>query len=239
VDRLEIGGLQLDQVKPVIALDLDIVRRVTDHSVVGLLGQGVVVNRVLWIDHRGERLIILPSEPGRDAPNGEPTSDGPRSRGGAVRDATPAVAVATIEGSRRDLVGVIWRNAVPVAFRMAGNGKALLTVWVTPAPGNEGRVPLTLALDTGATKSVLFESALAGVVPSWREWRSLDGLVAPTLLGPSRARIALVPGIELRSSGNGQGPIRSRRAARRDVDCAVTCSARLPHCSSVEAAGFT
>ena len=40
--RLELGGLQVDQVSPVLTVDAGVVRRVTGRPVLGLIGQGLL-----------------------------------------------------------------------------------------------------------------------------------------------------------------------------------------------------
>jgi membrane-associated protease RseP (regulator of RpoE activity) len=74
---------------------------------------------------------------------------------------------------------------------------------------------LEFVLDTGATKSVLFEPAFSESVDATRTWRSLKGLIAPTLLGASAARLVLAPAVELEAS-DGKSPV-----LRTDVDCAA------------------
>src|SRR5205085_1760466 len=74
---------------------------------------------------------------------------------------------------------------------------------------------LTLIFDTGATKTVLFEPELTERVPSARHWRSVSGLVAPTLTGSPDARIAVAPVFEL------EGEDTERPLRRANLDCAV------------------
>jgi S1-C subfamily serine protease len=56
---------------------------------------------------------------------------------------------------------------------------------------------MTLVVDTGATKCVFFEKALAEVAPKATRWRTLRGLAAPTLTGVSRTRLVRVPSLEI------------------------------------------
>jgi hypothetical protein len=55
---------------------------------------------------------------------------------------------------------------------------------------------LTLIVDTGATKCVLFEEAFPSTIDT-RRWPSLAGLKAPTLLGLSAARVVRIPILRL------------------------------------------
>ena len=58
---------------------------------------------------------------------------------------------------------------------------------------------LNLIVDTGATKCVLFEDALAHAARTPTPGRRCAGCTAPTLIGTADARIARVPALELRS----------------------------------------
>ena len=103
-------------------------------------------------------------------------------------------------------------TAVAVPLRLAGDGKVLVSVWVT---GRVGRPAgkLTLIVDTGATKSVFFGAALDRRLPGWTAWPVLRGLGAPTLAGDEEAELVRAPRIELRAAGGS--------VARSGVDAAV------------------
>jgi membrane-associated protease RseP (regulator of RpoE activity) len=58
---------------------------------------------------------------------------------------------------------------------------------------------LTWIVDTGATRCVLFEDALAGAVSHHHRWRAMEGLSAPTLFGDERGRVARVPRVSIRA----------------------------------------
>ena len=104
-------------------------------------------------------------------------------------------------------------RAVPVRFTLVGDGKILVHGALSdPRPPHySGR--LNLLVDTGATKCVLFEDALAPRVSHADAWPALRGLSAPTLIGAAEARIVRVPVIELEAAG---GPLRLK-----DVDAGV------------------
>jgi hypothetical protein len=103
-------------------------------------------------------------------------------------------------------------RSVPVPFRLAGDGKILLRARVTARRGN-APTELSLILDTGATKTVLFREALDRRLPGWRRWPALRGLGAPTLTGDAKAEIVQVPEIEV---GSPAGSV-----ARSGMDAAV------------------
>ncbi|TMQ70290.1 MAG: hypothetical protein E6K80_08990, partial [Candidatus Eisenbacteria bacterium] len=156
--RLVIGDLTSDQISPVAVFDSDIVTRVTDHGVLGLLGYHVFRDRVIWIDYDSRRIALVPA--------GTDTHD------------EDALAVAD---SRRGLGGVLSRSAIPTRFRMTVDGKILLRARVTPNQGGRATPWLNLVLDTGASKSTLFED-LVDARSHTEAWRpAIKGLVAPTL----------------------------------------------------------
>jgi hypothetical protein len=179
--RLELGGLQMDQVSPVLTVDAGVIRRVTGRPVLGLLGQALFRDRVVVLDYLEGTLVILPPEP---APTG------PSPVAGLALSAT----------------------AVAVPFRLAGDGKVLVSAWVTSRVGRPAG-KLTLIVDTGATKSVFFRAALDRCLSGWTAWPSLRGLGAPTLVGDASAEMVRVTGIELGAPGG--------TVARSGVDAAV------------------
>jgi hypothetical protein len=179
--RLELGGVQMDQVSPVLTVDAGVIRRVTGRPVLGLLGQGLFRDRVVVLDYLEGTLVLLPPENSPASPS-------------------PAVSLA------------LSASAVAVPFRLVGDGKVLVPGWVTGRAGRPtGRV--TLIVDTGATKSVLFRATLDRRLPGWTAWPALRGLGAPTLTGDADAELVRVPGIEFRAAGG--------VAARSGVDAAV------------------
>jgi hypothetical protein len=205
--RLAFAGCDIDQVSPVLTMDGDIVRRVTDRPVLGLIGREPLGARAISIDYREELIGLIPVGDGRGPGTREAA---PGERG--ARDAA-ADAEAAIEASRAALRGVIAAGAHAVPFRLAGDGKIMVAARVSdPRPPRFGRT-LTLIVDTGATKCVLFGAALEERVPRAAEWPRLRGLSAPTLLGAAHASIARVPALELPGAG---GAVRTR-----DLDVAV------------------
>ena len=179
--RLELGGLQMDQVSPVLTVDAGVIRRVTGRPVLGLLGQALFRDRVVVLDYLEGTLVLLPPEPAPASPS-------------------PVAGLA------------LSPTAVAVPFRLAGDGKMLVSSWVTSRAGRPAG-KLTLIVDTGATKSVFFRAALDRRLPGWTAWPALRGLGAPTLIGDASAELVRVTGIELRTPGG--------NVARSGVDAAV------------------
>lgn len=189
--RLTLGGWSLERVEPVLTVDGAVVRRVSDRPVLGLLGHGPLADRAVWIDYRGRSLALVPGS----------AIDAEAPAGGADADADPTAARAArrdaLERSRALLAPGLSPAAVAVHFRLLGDGKILVRGAVSdPHPPDWSR-RLNLIVDTGATKCVLFEDAIEGLVRHAGRWPSLRGLAAPTLIGSVPARISRVPGIEL------------------------------------------
>ena len=205
--RLELGSIQIDQVSPVLGIDVEMIRQVTDRPVAGLLGQRVIGSRVVYIDYRAGQVALIPATFERDESIQHAV---PKDDRVSKSDGWPADSVAS---SRAELRGVLSRNAVPVPFRLSGDGKMLVRGRVSiPFPPRFSPW-LTLVIDTGSTKCVLFEEALADFAASTRPWPALRGLQAPTLVGASSARLARVPYLELEAVG--------RDLRRAGVDAAV------------------
>ncbi len=171
--RFEFGERQVDKLSPVLTLNAEVVRAVTDRPVLGLIGQPLFANQILQVDYRGEQVTVAPSAPGS-------------------HDASPVDRIGRSKLATRALIE---RNAHAVPFELAGDGKILVRARVG---GARARV-VTLVLDTGATKTVLFvdegRPALEGRAP----WRALCGLSAPTLFGTESACAVRVPEIRLLS----------------------------------------
>lgn len=189
--RLTIGAWEIDQLEPVLTVDGEVVRRVSDRPVLGLLGHAPLADRVIWIDYRAQVLALIPggTAPG-DGDHRTIDGDGDPTRDRAAR-------AASLERSRGLLRAVLSRRAVPVPFQLVGDGKILVRGAVAdPAPPDYSR-RLNLIVDTGATKCVLFEEAIATSVRYAHRWPTLRGLIAPTLIGSAPARIARVPVLEI------------------------------------------
>ena len=180
--RLELGARQMDLVSPILTIDAEVIRNVTDREVLGLLGEAQFAGQVLRVDYPGSMLTLShlgPSSAPRQAKSGS----------SPVRDRAAR--------SARALQGLLNRGAVAVPFRRAGDGKLLVSARVSGSRGAALSRSLTLVLDTGATKTVLFRSALDERSPRHRGWKSICGVSAPTLFGHAEACIARVPRLEL------------------------------------------
>ncbi|MGH7731824.1 MAG: PDZ domain-containing protein [Candidatus Eiseniibacteriota bacterium] len=208
--RLTLGAWVIDALDPVLTVDGDIVRRVSDRPVLGLLGQRPLGDRAVWIDYREQIVAMIPAgagDPGDDLVPAEATREKPRDQ--AARD-------SSLARSKTLLSAVLSTRARSVPFRLVGDGKILVRGAVSDPVPPDYSPDLNLLVDTGATKCVLFEDAIQAAVPHAGRWRMLRGLVAPTLIGTAAARIALVPSIEveaaqgrLRADGVDVGLIRS------------------------------
>ena len=172
--RITLGDWALDQVEPVLTIVTDPVRQATDRPVLGLMGQKPLQDRAIWIDYRLGRMALIPA-------------------GSDVSDSADPPA------SARLLRGVLSQRATPVPFRLVGDGKVIVRARIT-GPQRFGRTAwLTLIVDTGSSKCVLFESALDSFVEV-RDWPALRGLVAPTLIGTGDARLVRARAIELQGA---------------------------------------
>ena len=214
--RLELGATQIDALAPIILFDAAIIRRATGRNVLGLAGQGVFAGRVLWIDYTGRQIALMtaPAEPGitvgsqidtLESAGGDATIEARRSTSRAAR------AVR----SRAILGALLSRAAQPLPFRLAGDRKIIINGRFKESEAVRGGPWMQFVFDTGATKSVLFEPALSGAHPASKYWKSITGVVAPTLTGNTAARLTLVPVFELESA-DPRKPIHKTR-----VDCAV------------------
>ena len=207
LSRFELGSLQIDQVSPVLMLDVEIVKRVTDRPVLGLLGERLFSSRAVVIDYRGKRVALIPVQ--RAAAGDTAATSGQTDRRGARSRALPA---SLVRASRKALGGTLSTRASAVPFRLAGDGKMLIRARVSN-PWPPRYAELTMILDTGATKCAFFEEALSERVPRSDRWPALRGLSVPNLLGSAGARLARIPAVELATT---TGPI-----TLRGVDAAV------------------
>jgi predicted aspartyl protease len=210
--RLKLGSLEIDQVSPVLTLDAKMIREVTDRPVGGLIGEHVFTDRGLWIDYQAARAAIIPIP--HEAPVVspiEPSQPRPSSRGHGTESASDSRRDARLAASRASFSRVFSDRATAVPFELAGDGKVLVRARVSnPSPPRYSSW-LTLIVDTGATKCVLFADALRDHVSGAREWASLRGLTAPTLFGTSEARVVRIPSTELEIAG---APAAAARASR-------------------------
>ena len=195
--RLRLGEWSIDQLAPVLTVDGEVVRRVSDRPVLGLIGQRPLAERAVWIDYREGVIAMIPARSGSDdAVHGA----GRAPAAGAEQD-TLAPGDSALARSHALLAPTLSAAAVAVPFRLVGDGKVLVRGRVAdPTPPHYSR-PLNLLVDTGATKCVLFEDALEPSVRYADRWPALRGLSAPTLIGTVSARIARVPSLEIEAAG--------------------------------------
>ncbi len=167
VARLQMGRFSRDRIEPVLTLDLSGVRAATDRPVVGLLGADLFRDDALVIDDARSELLLL--------------------RGGERAASRDPVA-----RSLARLSGVLASDAMPLRYERIGDGKIAVRARI---PGV--RDTLHLILDTGATKTVFFERALANAGHPERAWRALKGLRSPTLYGETALQLVRVPRLTL------------------------------------------
>jgi predicted aspartyl protease len=179
IPRLEIGRIQLDQVSPVLLIHGEVVKRVTDRPVLGLLGQRPFQDRAMVIDYRENVIAFVPSS----------------------------------EESGSGVDALLSKRAVAIPFRLAGDGKIVVRGRLSNPKPPAYSDPLSLIVDTGATKTVLFAGTLARLVPGSKAWRRLTGLSAPTLIGANDAAIVIVPAVALGGA--------AARVVRTEFDAAV------------------
>jgi hypothetical protein len=194
--HLEFGSWTRDQVQPVLIFDADVARRVTDRPVLGLLGQQLVADRAVWIDYRDERLALVPASRAHD----------------------PANDVAE---SRTALTAALGPHAAPIRFRLAGDGKVVVRARVSRSATARA---LTLIVDTGSTKTVLFADSLKLAAPESRSWKAVAGVSAPTLFGDAGARMARVPWMRLEDARDARDT-HPEAAARSTADAPASDSA--------------
>jgi hypothetical protein len=172
VPRFRMGTLDRNQVEPALTFDAAMVRDITDRPVLGLVGQQVYRDRALWIDYQQELMALVP----------------------VITHSDTALAITR---SRAALNDVLSARAVGLPFQLVGDAKVVITVEMPDASRNGRSDPLTMIVDTGSSKTVLFEDALGERVRGVANWRSVRGLHAPTLVGPAVARVTLAPWVAL------------------------------------------
>ncbi|MBI1799372.1 MAG: PDZ domain-containing protein [Candidatus Eisenbacteria bacterium] len=180
LSRLKLGELEVDQISPVLVIQAQIVRAVTDRPVLGLLGHRPLSDRAVLIDYQRGEIALIPATDLRSA------------------------ATSGVAASRDRLGSLLGPHAISVPFRLEGDGKIVLSASFGHPGSARSRAAMTLILDTGATKCAFFRGPFERAAPEAAAWRSIRGLAAPTLIGVSDARITLVPQFEL--SGTSANP---------------------------------
>lgn len=195
---IEFGGREIDQLSPVFTIDGEIVRRVTDRPVLGLIGHSLLDRHALIVDYPASRVTLVhmgdgdgPSPANVDTP---PERIDPRAPGGA---SAPDDLRRREAASREALAVHLAAGARAVPFRLAGDGKILVSARVADSEARHMSAPLTLILDTGASKTALFEEPLTAAAPGHRRWAAARGILAPTLMGDAVATLVRIPRMEL------------------------------------------
>ncbi len=191
LSAMRIGARQIGPVAPLLTVDMRPVWSAVDRQPFGLLGQSPLAHGALVLDVDARTLTLVPPAD------------------------SSAFGADPVAASRAWLGALVGARARPLPFRMGGDEKILLTARLSAPRGHAsaGADSLTLILDTGATKCVLFEEALASQLPALDAWPAMRGLSAPTLFGSAEARVVLLPEIALVSD--------SVSVARPQVDALV------------------
>ncbi len=204
--RLRAGDLQQDAVGPILAIETGVIESATDRAVFGLLGQQPLASFAVQVDYRTDTLALLPMR--RDGL----VATRPRRLGAVDMAAATAATEMAMRASRDQLGSLLAPGAIGLPFELEGDGKILIHAALSGSAGARAESSLTLILDTGATKTVLFESAFLRARAD-RTWKELHGLSAPTLYGLEETYLARVPSLALGRSGS--------RIEATDVDVAV------------------
>jgi hypothetical protein len=187
----ELAGVARRDVAPVIVMDAEVVRRVCDRPVLGLIGASAFEGLALAIDYEAgvmgllaaadvDRLTQPVARPDhgeeRVEPQRVPTHQRPEDQPSHNR--VPKFEIA-------------------LPFQLLGDDKILVDVRVRDTLDTSMGGDLRLVLDTGATQTALFPSALRRFGAAASTWPSVGGIAAPTLAGIEDARIMKVPEIVL------------------------------------------
>ena len=206
VQHLEAGDFRQDVVGPVLGVDTRVIEQATDRKVLGLLGYEPLSSFALRIDYRADTLALIPIR--RDG-----IAATPAHRVGAAEMAAASAAFLLARNASRDALGAsLGTHAIPLPFEILGDGKIVLAARAGSSTGDRSAPPLTMVLDTGATKTVIFLHAYERARET-RPWPELHGLAAPTLYGSEDAYISRVP--VLSATGAGEA------ASAEGVDVAV------------------
>jgi len=204
--RLEAGPLMVEPVAPILCIDTKVIAEAIDRPALGLLGQSPLDDFALTIDYEKSTMTTIHMQ--RDAV----VAVLPRGGSGMEMAARMSVTALAQTRSREALGGLISDGAVAAPFELAGDGKILVRARLAqpartpspsaPVPSEPVASPeLSLILDTGATKSVIFASSLADQAATMKAWKRLKGLSAPTLYGAEEALMTRVPRLEVIGSG--------------------------------------
>jgi len=202
--RLRIGEFEQDAVGPILCVDTEVIEQATDRRVFGLLGQQPLGSFAVQIDYLVDSLALIPM------PRDGIMATRPRRPIAVDMAASSAATSMAKRASREALAGALPASAIGFPFELEGDGKIVVQARLGSDDSRGGE--LALVLDTGATKTVIFESALARVAGA-QGWPELHGLSSPTLYGSEDVHLVRAPAIAL---GRGAGGV-----VARDVDIAV------------------
>ena len=197
LQRLKINDFSQDMVGPVLGVDTQVIEQAIDRRVLGLLGYEPLASFAVRLDYRVDTLALIPIR--RDGISSAP----PRRATATDLAAGMASFLQARNASRDALAPALGGKAVALPFEILGDGKIVVTARAGKATGKDGS-PLTLILDTGATKTVLFTSAVERSRGA-SGWPQVHGLSAPTLYGSEKAYVTRVPHLALVGSDDVAG----------------------------------
>ncbi|MEO5617332.1 MAG: aspartyl protease family protein [Candidatus Eisenbacteria bacterium] len=207
--RMQIGAYQQDAVGPVLSIETEVIEQAIDRRVFGLLGQQPLGSFAVRIDYRKDTLALVPM------PRDGVAATRPRRTAALDMAASSAALIMARNSSRDALRDALEANAVCLPFELAGDGKILISARLGEPGIRRAEPAITLVLDTGATKTVLFEKTVRRLRGD-QKWKELRGLSAPTLYGSEVTYLCRVPAISL---GSGASAV-----VAREVDVAVMAS---------------
>lgn len=185
LQRLTIDDYSQDVVGPVLSVDTEVIEQAIDRRVLGLLGYEPLASFAVRLDYRVDTLALIPIQ--RDGIS----ATMPRRATASDLAAASASLHLARNASREALGPALELDAVALPFEILGDGKIVVTGRAGDASDRQAP-PLTLILDTGATKTVLFTKVLDRSRGS-RGWPQVHGLSAPTLYGSENAYVTRIP----------------------------------------------
>ncbi len=196
--RFELAGVVQTDVAPVIVIDAELVRRVCDRPVLGLIGASAFHGYALAIDYEAGIMALL---------TGEDVDRLTGPRPDSMQSSVETQRAQAVPPNRSPPVSTTHHGVtnfdIALPFKLMGDDKILVDVRVRDTLTTGGGVDLRLVLDTGATQTAFFPSALRRIGREGREWPSIGGLAAPTLAGIEDARIMKIPEIVLVDADGG------------------------------------
>jgi len=184
--RLTAGTLEMRDVDPVVTSREDRLERVAGRAVFGLLAPRRLEDRTLVVDYRRHVWAMIPRRAAMRRPE--------RGDASGVRD----LAIdARLSASRAALPELLTAHAVPVPFRLVGDGKIVVSARIADAAPPAYSRPLTWIVDTGSNACVVLDDGLRARTRTSGSWPRLRGLSVATLYGVAGGSATRLPRLEL------------------------------------------